>query len=300
MTADAKNRLRRTMLFLNAQRPSLMKDAYVYGPDSVLLDLEDAVAENQKDAARFSLYNSLRSVDYGNVERIVRINGLDTPHWAEDIRAAVAGGADGVRIPKCESANDVKQVETAVESAEREFSGGTGSTLIMAALESPKGVLNALEICKASDRLFGVALSGGDYRSAMQTKYYPSGVEMAAARGNVLIAARASGVQCFDTVFTNLDDMDGFRAEVVMNHEMGFDGKSVINPRQIAIVNEVFTPSESEIREAERVMTAFHKNAADGVGVFLVDGKMVDVAFLAGAERTLVLARAGGVYKGEL
>jgi citrate lyase subunit beta/citryl-CoA lyase len=288
------------MLFLNAQRPSLMKDAYVYGPDSVLLDLEDAVAENQKDAARFSLYNSLRSVDYGNVERIVRINGLDTPHWAEDIRAAVAGGADGVRIPKCESANDVKQVETAVESAEREFSGGTGSTLIMAALESPKGVLNALEICKASDRLFGVALSGGDYRSAMQTKYYPSGVEMAAARGNVLIAARASGVQCFDTVFTNLDDMDGFRAEVVMNHEMGFDGKSVINPRQIAIVNEVFTPSESEIREAERVMTAFHKNAADGVGVFLVDGKMVDVAFLAGAERTLVLARAGGVYKGEL
>jgi citrate lyase subunit beta/citryl-CoA lyase len=288
------------MLFLNAQRPSLMKDAYVYGPDSVLLDLEDAVAENQKDAARFSLYNSLRSVDYGNVERIVRINGLDTPHWAEDIRAAVAGGADGVRIPKCESANDVKQVETAVESAEREFSGGTGSTLIMAALESPKGVLNALEICKASERLFGVAISGGDYRSAMRTKYYPSGVEMAAARGNVLIAARASGVQCFDTVFTNLDDMDGFRAEVVMNHEMGFDGKSVINPRQIAVVHEVFTPSESEIREAERVMTAFHQNAADGVGVFLVDGKMVDVAFLAGAERTLVLARAGGVYKGEL
>jgi citrate lyase subunit beta/citryl-CoA lyase len=104
MSSHGKKRLRRTMLFLNAQRPSLMKDAYVYGPDSVIFDLEDAVAENQKDAARFSLYNSLRSIDYGGVERTVRINGLDTPHWAEDVRASVAGGADGIRIPKCECA----------------------------------------------------------------------------------------------------------------------------------------------------------------------------------------------------
>jgi citrate lyase subunit beta/citryl-CoA lyase len=285
------------MLFLNAQRPSLMKDAYVYGPDSVILDLEDAVSENQKDAARFSLYNNLRSIDYGNVERIVRINGLDTPHWSEDIRASVAGGADGIRIPKCERAGDVKRVEAAIESAEREFSREPGGTLIMAAIESPRGVLNALEICESSGRLFGVAISGGDFRAAMGTKYSPSGVEMAAARGNVLIAARASGVQCFDTVFTNLDDMDGFRAEVTMNREMGFDGKSVVNPRQIAIVHEVFTPTEREIREAERVVSAIRQNAGEGVGVFLVDGKMIDVAFLSGAERTLELARASGVYR---
>jgi citrate lyase subunit beta/citryl-CoA lyase len=123
---------------------------------------------------------------------------------------------------------------------------------------------------------------------------------MASARGNVLIAARASGVQCFDTVFTNLDDMDGFRAEAVMNREMGFDGKSVVNPRQIAIVHEVFTPTEREIREAEKVVSALRQNAAEGVGVFLVDGKMIDAAFLSGAERVLKLARAGGVYKGDL
>jgi citrate lyase subunit beta/citryl-CoA lyase len=283
------------MLFLNAQRPSLMKDAYIYGPDSVILDLEDAVSENQKDAARFSLYNNLRSIDYGTVERIVRINGLDTPHWPEDVRASVAGGADGIRIPKCERACDVKRIEAAIEDAEREFSREPGCTLIMAAIESPRGVLNALDICESSERLFGVAISGGDFRAAMRTKYYPSGVEMASARGNVLLAARAAGVQCFDTVFTNLDDMDGFRAEVIMNREMGFDGKSIVNPRQIAIVHEIFTPTDKEIREALRVVRALRQNADEGVGVFLVDGKMIDAAFLSGAEHTIALARASGV-----
>lgn len=297
---DAKKRLRRTMLFLSAQRPGLMKDAYVYGPDSVILDLEDAVAENQKDAARFSLYHNLRSIDYGVTERIVRINGLDTPHWTEDVRVCVAGGADGIRIAKCESAADVKTVEEAAEAAEREFGRETGTTLLMAAIESPRGVLNALEICEASPRLFGAAISGGDFRAAMQTKYYPGGSEMLVARGNLLIAARAAGIQCFDTVFTDLDDMEGFRAEVMMNKEMGFDGKSIVNPRQIQIVHDIFTPGAKEIREAEKVVRAIRENAAKGVGIFAVDGKMLDIAFLSGAERTLALAKASGVYRGDL
>lgn len=298
--SNQKNRLRRTMLFLSAQRPGLMKDAYVYGPDSVILDLEDAVAENQKDAARFSLYHNLLSIDYGKIERIVRINGLDTPHWREDTRVSVAGGADGIRIAKCESAADVKTIEQAVESAEQEFGREPGSTLLMAAIESPRGVLNALEICESSNRLFGVAISGGDYRAAMQTKYYPSGSEMAAARGSLLIAARAAGVQCFDTVFTNLDDMEGFTAEVMTNKEMGFDGKSVVNPRQIKIVHDIFTPDPKEIREAEKVVRVIRENAAKGIGIFAIDGKMLDIAFLSGAERTLALAKASGVYKGDL
>lgn len=297
---DSKNKLRRTMLFLSAQRPGLMKDAYVYGPDSVILDLEDAVAENQKDAARFSLYHNLRSIDYGKTERMVRINGLDTPHWREDVRVSVAGGADGIRIAKCESAADVKTIEQAVEAAEAEFGRAPGSTLLMAAIESPRGVLNALEICESSPRLFGVAISGGDYRAAMHTKYYPSGSEMASARGNLLIAARASGVQCFDTVFTNLDDMEGFKAEVILNKEMGFDGKSIVNPRQIQIVHDVFTPDAKEIREAEKVVRVIRENAAKGIGIFAVDGKMLDIAFLSGAERTLALAKASGVYEGDL
>jgi citrate lyase subunit beta/citryl-CoA lyase len=288
------------MMFLNAQRPALMKDAYIFGPDSVILDLEDAVAENQKDAARFALFNNLASVDYCGVERVVRINGLGTPHWREDVRASVAGGAEAIRIPKCERAEDVKTIDDAVSAAEGEFRREAGSTAIMAAIESPRGVINALEICEASPRLFGVAISGGDFRAEMRTKRYPSGVEMASARGAVLIAARAAGVQCFDTVFTDLDDMDGFREETVMIREMGFDGKSVIHPRQIAITHEVFTPPARDVMEAERVLRGLSEHARDGVGVFTVGGKMVDIAFLRGAERTIALAKAGGAYKGDL
>ena len=124
------------MMFLNCQKPGLIKDPYIYQPDSIMLDLEDAVAENQKDAARYSLYHALQEIDYRGVERVVRINGLDTPHWKEDIRVCVAGGADTIRIAKTESAQDVHTVEEHVLAAEREFGRPEGSTLLMAALES--------------------------------------------------------------------------------------------------------------------------------------------------------------------
>ena len=293
-------RLRRTMMFMNAQKPGLIKDAYIYGVDSIMLDLEDAVAENQKDAARFSLYHALKTIDYGDTEVIVRINGLDTPHWQEDIRVCVAGGADGIRIAKCESAQDVLTVEKAVEAAEKEFGVEGGRTLLMAALESPKGILNAYEICAASPRMFGVAISGGDFRKCMQTKPTASGIDMVTARGMMLIAARAAGIQCFDTVFTDLDDMEGFINETKQNKEMGFDGKSLINPKQIRPVHEIFAPTEKEVMQAELMVRAFREAAAQGIGVFTVNGKMVDVAFIPGAERTLKLAKACGMYEGDL
>lgn len=292
-----KKRLRRTMMFLNCQKPGLIKDPYIYQPDSIMLDLEDAVAEREKDAARFSLYHALQEIDYRGVERVVRINGLDTPYWQEDIRASVAGGADVIRIPKTESAAEVKQVETAIAQAEAEFSREVGQTLIMAALESARGVLRALEICEASERLFGIALSGGDYTRDLQTQISGTGIELDGARQHMVIAARAAKVQCFDTVFTNLEDMDGFRREVEMIKIMGFDGKSIINPRQIAIVHEIFTPSQKEIRFAEKVVREIDEKKALGIGVFTVDGKMIDIAFYDGAKRTIELARASGVYK---
>lgn len=293
-------RLRRTMIFLSAQKPGLIKDPLIYGADSLMLDLEDAVAENQKDAARFSLYHALKTVDYGDTEVIVRINGLDTPHWREDVRVCVAAGADGVRIAKCESAGDVIAVEKAIEAAEEEFRKEKGRTLLMAALESPKGILNAQEIAAASGRMFGIAISGGDLRRTMQVSPVRGGVELNAARGLVVLAARAAGVQCFDTVFTDLNDEEGFRAEVLLDKQMGFDGKSLVNPRQIAAVHEIYAPSEKEITAAEKIVRAVRENAAKGVGVFTVDGKMIDIAFLPGAERTIALAKACGMYKGEL
>ena len=295
-----KKRLRRTMMFLNAQKPGLIKDPYIYKPDSIMLDLEDAVAENQKDAARFSLYHALKEINYRGCERVVRINGLDTPYWEEDIHCAVAGGCDAIRIPKTESALDVQRVETVVEECEKKYGIPEGHTLIMAAIESARGVMKALDICEASERLFGIALSGGDYTKDLQTHITGTGLELMGARQNMIIAARAAGVQCFDTVYTNLDDMEGFRHDVETIHLMGFDGKSIINPRQINIVHEIFTPTQKDIIFAEKVVKEIDEKKALGIGVFTVDGKMIDIAFYDGAKRTIELAKASGVYKGDL
>lgn len=295
-----KNRLRRTMLFMNAQKPGLIKDAYIYGADSIILDLEDAVAENQKDAARFSLYHALTTIDYGDTEVIVRINGLDTPHWQEDIRVCVAGGADGIRIAKCECAQDVKTVAEHVLAAEREFGKEEGRTLLMAALESPKGIINAYEICTASERMFGTAISGGDFRKSMHVRPVAGGIEINVARSMMLLAARAANIQCFDTVFTNLEDKEGFEAEVIQNHEMGFDGKSIINPRQIPFVHKTFAPTPKEIATAETYIRSYQELSKLGVGVYTVNGKMIDIAFIKDAERIIKLAKACGVYHGDL
>ena len=282
-----KKRLRRTMMFLNAQKPGLIKDPYIYKPDSIMLDLEDAVAENQKDAARFSLYHALKEINYRGC-------------WEEDIHCAVAGGCDAIRIPKTESALDVQRVEAVVEECEKKYGIPEGHTLIMAAIESARGVMKALDICEASERLFGIALSGGDYTKDLQTHITGTGLELMGARQNMIIAARAAGVQCFDTVYTNLDDMEGFRHDVETIHLMGFDGKSIINPRQINIVHEIFTPTQKDIIFAEKVVKEIDEKKKLGIGVFTVDGKMIDIAFYDGAKRTIELAKASGVYKGDL
>lgn len=292
-----KNRLRRTMMFLNAQKPNLLKDPYIYQPDSLMFDLEDAVAIGEKDAARYVLAQTLKNIDYRNCEQIVRINGIDTPFWKEDIRCAVYAGCDGIRIPKTESSDDVKKVEREVQEAEREADVKEGSTLLMTAIESAKGVMNLQDICNSSERLFGVALSGGDYTKDLHTVITGTGVELNGARQLMVIAARSAGIQCFDTVYTNLNDMDGFRRETQLIHDMGFDGKSIINPRQISIVHEVYTPTEKEIEFSKKVVEEIEEKTKQGFGVFTVDGKMIDIAFYDGAKRILDLAKAAGVYK---
>ena len=295
-----KKRLRRSMMFLNAQKPSLIKDPYIYKADSLMLDLEDAVAANQKDSARFSLYYALTTIDYRGSEKVVRINGLDTDLWKEDIRCCVAGGAEVIRIPKTEDAGMVKAVEDEIIKAEKEFHRPEGFTLIMSALESAKGVMNAYEVCTSSERMIGVALSGGDYTKDLQTRITGTGVELMGARQHMIIAARAAGVQCFDTVWTNLDDMEGFKNDVQTIFMMGFDGKSCINPRQIDVVHKIFTPTQKDIIFAEKVIKEIDSKKALGIGVFTVDGKMIDIAFYDGAVRTINMAKAAGVYKGDL
>ena len=186
-----------------------------------------------------------------------------------------------------------------MEECEKQYGIPEGHTLIMAAIESARGVMKALEICESSERMFGIALSGGDYTKDLQTHITGTGLELMGARQNMIIAARAAGVQCFDTVYTNLDDMEGFRRDVDTIHLMGFDGKSIINPRQIGIVHESSHPPR-DIIFAEKVVKEIDEKKALGIGVFTVDGKMIDIAFYDGAKRTIDLAKASGVYKGDL
>ena len=187
----------------------------------------------------------------------------------------------------------------AIAEDEKTYGRPEGEVLIIAALESARGVMNALEICESDERLFGIALSGGDYTKDLQTHITGTGIELMGARQQMIIAARAAGVQCFDTVYTDLKDMDGFRKDVENIHLMGFDGKSIINPRQIEVVNDVFAPKEKEIEKSRTILAAIKEAEKKGSGVIAVNGKMVDRPVVLRAQRTIDLAIASGILNEE-
>lgn len=293
-------RLRRTMMFLPGSNAGMVKEAYIYGADSLMFDLEDAVAVTEKDSARLLVYNAIKTVDYGDTELVVRINALDSPFGRDDIEAVVRAGVHVIRLPKTETAQDVLDVEAVIEEVERKIGREVGSTKMMAAIESALGIVNAYEICKASKRLIGVAIGAEDYVTNMKTKRFPDGMELLGARTQLIIAARAAGIACFDTVYTDVDNEEGFKNEVKLIHQLGFDGKSVINPRQIAPVNEIYTPTEAEITKSINVVRAAREAAERGLGVISLNGKMIDKPIIERAERVLELAKAAGVYKEEI
>lgn len=291
-------RLRRTMMFVPGNNPGMMADAHIYGPDSIMLDLEDSVTMAEKDAARLLVYNALKSIDYGGVEMVVRINPLSTPYGKKDVEAVVRAGVDVIRMPKTETAAEVKELEDLILKVETAI-GCPGRTRIMAAIESALGLVNAYAIATASERMMGIALGAEDYSANLKTNRTPGGAELLLARETIVVAARAAGICCFDTVYSNLEDMDSFRKEVELVKTLGFDGKSIINPRQIEIVNEVFTPTEKEIEKAMKIKAAIKEAQAKGSGVISVNGKMVDKPVVMRAERTIALAVAAGVLKEE-
>lgn len=293
-------RLRRTMMFLPGSNAGMVKEAYIYGADSLMFDLEDAVALTEKDSARLLVYNAIKTVDYGNTELVVRVNALDSPYGRDDIEAVVRAGVHVIRLPKTETAQDILDVEAVIEEVERKIGREVGSTKMMAAVESAIGIINAYEICKSSKRLIGIAIGAEDYVTNMKTKRFPDGMELLGARTQLIIAARAAGVGCFDTVYTDVDNEEGFRNEVKLIHQLGFDGKSVINPRQIAPVNEIYTPSEAEITKSINVVRAATEAAERGVGVISLNGKMIDKPIIERAERVIQLAKVAGVYKEEI
>lgn len=279
----------------------MLRDAYIYGADSIMFDLEDSISLKEKDTSRFLVYQAVKTIDYGNVETVVRINSLDMG-GRDDVHAMVRAGIDVIRLPKTETAQDVLDTEAVIEEAERQCGREVGSTRMMAAIEGPVGVLNALSIAQSSKRLIGIALGAEDYVTSMKTKRYAdrNSEEIFFARSMIVHAARATGIAALDTVFSDVNDMETLRKETEMIKQLGFDGKSVINPRQIPVVNSVFTPTEKEITNAVNVMNAIAEAEAKGSGVIALNGKMIDKPIVERAERVLALAEAAGVYrKGE-
>lgn len=285
-------------MFVPGNNPGMMADAHIYGPDSIMLDLEDSVTMAEKDAARMLVYNALKSIDYGDTEMVVRINPLNTPYGKKDIEAVVKAGVDVIRMPKTETAEEVVEVEREIEKVEREL-GCLGRTKIMAAIESTLGVVNAYAIATASKRMMGIALGAEDYSANLKTQRTPGGDELRLARETIVVAARAAGIDALDTVYSNLNDMETFRKEVEFIKTLGFDGKSIINPRQIEVVNEVFAPSEKAIEKARTIIAAIKEAEKKGSGVIAVNGKMVDRPVVIRAQRTIDLALASGILKEE-
>ena len=285
-------------MFVPGNNPAMMQDAFIYGPDSIMLDLEDSVTMAEKDTARLLVHNALKSIDYGTTEMVVRINPLNTPYGKKDIEAVVKAGVHVIRMPKTETADEVREVEAEIEKVEREI-GCLGRTQIMAAIESTLGVINAYDIAIASKRMMGIALGAEDYSANLKTQRSPEGIELLLARQTIVVAARAAGIDALDTVYSNLNDMETFRKEVELIKQLGFDGKSIINPRQIEVVNEVFAPKEKDIQKALTILAAIKEAEQRGSGVIAVNGKMVDRPVVIRAQRTIDLAIASGIINKE-
>lgn len=292
-------RLRRTMMFVPGNNPSMMQDAYIYGADSLMLDLEDSVTIAEKDSARRLVYHALKDINYGNTEMVVRINPLNTPFGVKDVEAVVKAGVNVIRMPKTETAEEVREVEAEIERVEREIGAPVGRTLIMAAIESALGVINAYSIATSSKRMMGIALGAEDYCANLKTSRSKDGAELLLARQTIVVAARAAGIDALDTVFSDVNDMETFRNDVSFIKKLGFDGKSIINPRQIAIVHDVFAPTQKEIDKAKLILIAIKEAEKKGSGVVSLNGKMVDKPVVIRAQRCIDIAVASGLITRE-
>jgi len=292
-----ENRLRRTMLYVPGNNAGMIRDAAIYQADSIMFDLEDSVSYREKDAARLLVFYSLRTLDFEGIETVVRINGLDTPYGREDIKAMVKARPFAIRLPKTETAQDVLDVEALIAAEEQKNGIPVGTTRMMAAIESPLGVLNAYAIATSSKRLIGIAIGAEDYVTSMKTSRSPDGIELMFARGMLVTAARAAGIGAFDTVYSDLNNEEGLRKEVELIRQLGFDGKSIISPRQISIVHDVFNPTPKQIANARMVLQAIEEAKAKGSGVIALNGKMIDKPIVDRAMHTLDLAIASGLIE---
>ena len=284
----------RSMLYIPGNNPGMLQHAPIFGADSVLLDLEDSVSPGEKDAARRLTSKIVKELDFGEVMVTVRINGADTPYFEKDIEEVVSSSPDAIRLPKCSSPKDVTDADVLISEAERNNGIEAGSVKIHAMIETARGVANVYDIASSSKRLSAITLGGQDLIADLGAIRTKGGAELMMARGQVVLAAKSASLDVYDTVWTDINDLDGLFEETRHIMSLGFSGKAAVHPSQVPVIHRAFMPEEQDIVHASRVVSAAQDAESRGIGVFSVDGKMVDSPVVTRAYRILELARLGG------
>ncbi|MBL8966929.1 MAG: HpcH/HpaI aldolase/citrate lyase family protein [Spirochaetaceae bacterium] len=289
---SSRGRLRRTRLYLPGDQPDLPINAGLFGADSILVDLEDSVAPERKAATRILARRLLEShADFfGSSEIAVRVNPLAESFGAADLEEIVPARPQALVLPKCESAEDVAAYDREVSRLEAAAGLPVGSILFMPIVETARGVAKAAEIAAASERNAALCFGAEDYRRDLGLAKRPDEGEILVARSLVAIAARAAGIGAQDSVFADTEDEAGLEASTLAAKNLGFTGKGVVHPRQIAVVHRAFAPGAAELEAARRVLAAMA--AADGRGVVSLDGKMIDAPVAERARRLVEYAES--------
>ncbi len=289
--STTKDHLRRSRLYLPGNEPKFFVNAGLHNPDAVILDLEDSVAPTEKDAAQLLVRNALRSVDFYGCERMVRINQL--PKGLNDLKFIVPNNVHVILIPKCESAEQVKQVDAEVQKLKKKHKV-TNEIYYMPIIESALGVIKSYEIASASKHVCALSIGLEDYTADIGTQKTNEGKESLFARQMVVNASRAAGVQPIDSVFSDVSDMEALRQSVIEAKSLGFEGKGCIHPRQIEVIHEAFAPTTEEIEKAKKIVEAFNEAEKKGLSVVSLGSKMIDPPVVKRAQKILQLSSING------
>ena len=277
------------MLFIPGNSPAMLTSARSLGADCIIFDMEDSVAQTEKDTARILIRHALSAMRPHDVGVAVRINALDTPFWQEDVAAVVRGGADILLVPKTDSPGYVLKIMAELEAVETQCGAREQNIVVFALIESALGIENAFAIASAHKRLGGILLGAEDLTAELGAERTPKGAEILYARSRIVMACRAAGIQAVDTPFPFVTDMPGLAEDAAFAAQLGFDGKAVISPHHVVAINEAFSPSLEQINWANRVMEVARRAANEGKGAVSLDGMMIDLPIIKRAERILSL-----------
>ena len=293
--AERTIHLKRTGLYASGSNPVNMIQAAFYNEDMLIYDLEDSVPAEEKDAARFLVFQMLKNHRPKDKYVVIRINSLYSEYFAEDLEAAVRANPDALRIPKVEYAREIQEISRRMAEIEEKVGLEVGKMELICNIESYMGVINAQEIAKSDPRVVALTVSAEDLTASMKAQRTKRGLEVFYARNAVLLACRAAGIDAIDVVFSDINDEEGLKEDTALARNLGFDGKTVVHPRQIDVVNSFFTPSKKEINYALRVLDAVEQGKKAGKGAVTLDGGMIDKPIELRALTTLAQAKAAGI-----